>query len=235
MTVHTLRSMGEKRDSIGYSAVYVDSTESASPKCVPTKKRVRMIKQEMDEILEGAQDYLLRHMIDDDLSDEAKSSLFKAAMEMAYHKHYYDNIEHTVTYYPTCKDLVLNHNFIDEAETFYYRQRDQFPPEYRRAVNSAARALERKRLIEDRQSIHHQYEEDESESTNTSFDDLLSPSMHVRTDLDMLNSFGRSWRDQSWKDQVDKDDDTDDDDDDDVDEVDIDVDDDFGLCTLHEE
>lgn len=229
--------MGEKRDSIGYAAVYVDNTESASPKCVPTKKRVRMIKQEMDEILGGAQDYLLRHMIDDDLSDEAKSSLFKAAMEMAYHKHHYDNIEHTVTYYPTCKDLVLNHNFIDEAEKFYYRQRDQFPPEYRRAVNSAARALERKRLIEDRQSIHHQYEEEESESTITTFDDLLTPSMHVRTDLDMLNSFGRSWRDQSWKDQswrdqswkdqqVDKDDDTTDDDDDD---------DGFGLSTLHEE
>jgi hypothetical protein len=226
MTVHTLHSIGEKRDSIGYAAVYVDSTESASPQCVPTKKRVRMIKQEMDEILGGAQDYLLRHMIDDDLSDEAKSSLFKAAMEMAYHKHYYNSIEHTVTYYPTCKDLVLNHNFVDEAEKFYYRQRDQFPPEYKRAVNSAARALERKRLIEDSQKNYHPYEEDESESTTTSFDDLLSPSMHVRTDLDMLNSFGQSWRDESLRDQVDKDDDTDDDDD---------VDDDFGLCTLHEE
>jgi hypothetical protein len=37
-------------------------------------------------------------------------------MESVYLKHYYDTTEQRVVYYPTCNDLILNHNFIDEAE-----------------------------------------------------------------------------------------------------------------------
>ena len=189
----TVRTFQEKRDSIGYAAVYVEATEATSPKRVPRKKRLRMIAREMDEILDGAQDYLLRHMLDDDLSDEAKSAVFKAAMESSYLKHYYDKNEHRVVYYPTCKDLVLNHDFIDEAERFFYREKDEFPSDYRRAISSSVRSLERQRLLEEQGQNYHRYEEtDESESN--SVDDLLSMSMHVRLDADMVDKFAGSWK-----------------------------------------
>lgn len=190
MTVPTFQ---EKRDSIGYAAVYVEATEATSPKRVPRKKRLGMIAREMDEILDGAQDYLLRHMLDDDLSDEAKSAVFKAAMDSAYLKHYYDNNEHRVVYYPTCKDLVLNHYFIDEAEKFFYREQDKFPFDYRRAISSSVRSLERQRLLEEQEQNYHRYEEtDESESNSVG--DSLSMSMNVRLDVDMVDKFAGSWK-----------------------------------------
>lgn len=190
----TVRTIQEKRDSIGYAAVYVENTEASSPRRVPRKKRLRMIAREMDEILDGAQDYLLRHMLDDDLSDEAKSSVFKAAMDSAYLKHYYDSNEHKVVYYPTCKDLVLNHNFIDEAEKYFYREQDKFPSDYRRAISSSVRALERQRLLEEQKRNHHRYEDTDEESESNSVDDLLTMSMHVRLDADMVDKFAGSWK-----------------------------------------
>lgn len=203
MTIRTIQSIREKRNSIGYAAVYVGEATGV-PKCVPEKKRIRMIAKEMEEILEGAQDYLLRHMIDDDLGDEAKNAVSKAAMETAYVKNYYNEAENTVVYYPTCKDLIMHHNFIDLADKFYYREQDDFPPEYRRAINSAVRSLERKRLLEDKQSEHTYDEQDESESVS---DDLLSPSMHVRLDVDMVENFAGSWREE-FADDIDSDDGT---------------------------
>lgn len=180
--------LAEKKEAVDYAAVYVEST---TPKCTPTKKRITMIAREMNKILERAQDYLLRHMIDDDLSDEAKSAAQKAAMELAYLHHHYDTLENKVVYYPTCTDLILKQTFLKEAEKFYYREQDEFPPEYSSAIKSAARVIERKRKIADYEKMVHIYEDDESES----FEELTSPSMHVRLDSDMVNKFAGSWRD----------------------------------------
>ena len=210
----TVRPLHNKRNSIGYAAVYVDeSTEATLPKCVPTIKRMRMIAKEMDQILDGAQDYLLRHMLDDDLSDEAKNAVFKAAMGAAYLKHYYDDVEHRMVYFPTCKELILHHGFIEAAESFFYQEKDRFPSDYKRAISSTVRALERERLLDEQENNPHRYdhESDESECECDSFDDLNSPSMHVRLDADMVDKFAGSWK---CHDNLDLDDDIEDSDDD---------------------
>jgi len=176
--VQSMQPVSEQNEIVGYDAVYVEAG-TLERKCVPKKKRMTMIAKEMDNILEGAQDYLLRHMLDDDLGDEAKNALYTAAMGSAYLKHYYDTTAQMIVYYPTCNDLILNHNFIDEAKKFYYREQDDFPPEYSRAVRSSVRAIERNRR---------------QEARNDDEDDLLSPSMHVRIDKDMVGKFAGSWR-----------------------------------------
>lgn len=186
--------MQEQND---YAAVYVEGNTDRPclPKRVPTKKRMRMIAKEMNEILDGAQDYLLRHMLDDDLSDEAKNAVFKAAMEKAYKKQYYDNIEHKVVYFPTCKELVLKHDFLDEAEKFFYQDRDKFPSDYRRAISSSVRALEHQRLLEEQQRNQNPYDDCYDETSESeSIDELLTASMHVRLDADMVDKFAGSWK-----------------------------------------
>ena len=188
--------MNQLNNSTHYAAVYVEgNTDSPHlPKRVPTKKRMRMIAKEMNEILDGAQDYLLRHMLDDDLSDEAKNAVFKAAMEKAYKKQYYDNVDHKVVYFPTCKELVLKHEFLDEAEKFFYQDRDKFPSDYRRAISSSVRALEHQRLLEEQERNQNPYQEQDETSEDESIDELLTASMHVRLDADMVDKFAGSWK-----------------------------------------
>jgi len=198
MTVRSIQSIAEDKDVVSYAAVYVEA--SNSPRCLPKKKRITMIAREMDVIMKDAQDYLLRHMIDDDLGDEAKNALLKAAMKSSYLKHYYDTINNKVVYYPTCQDLILNHDFIEEAEKFYYTEKDMFPPEYSRAINNAVRAAENERQLMERKR-QARNEDDESDEESISYDDddddddLLATSMHVRIDSEMVDKFAGSWRD----------------------------------------
>jgi len=204
ISVQSIQPIPEKNEIVGYAAVYVEASSTLESKCVPNKKRMTMIAKEMENILEGAQDYLLRHMLDDDLGDEAKNALYTAAMGSAYLKHYYDTTELRVVYYPTCNDLILNHNFIDEAAKFYYREQDDFPPEYSRAVRYSVHAIERNRRLEARNGngTNNYVVADESDNSDSIDDDddddddddnLLSPSMHVRIDADIVDN--STWRD----------------------------------------
>ena len=214
MTVRTIQSTSTDRNAVGYAAVYVGSPKKC--KSVPTKKRITMIKREMDVILDDTQDYLLRHMIADDIGDEARNALFKAAMKFAYLQHDYDVLENTVTYYPTCRDLILNDEMIEEAEKFFYMEKDEFPPEYSRALICVVRDAENKQQLKDRKNQVHQYEDSESNSDNvvesTGSDEmLLARSMHVRIDSEMVDKLATSWRDLLLLDGDDEDDDDDDD------------------------
>jgi len=216
MTVRTILSTRENTNAVGYAAVYVGTSKKS--KRVPTKKRITMIKREMDGILDDTQDYLLRHMIADDIGDEARNALFKAAMKFAYLQHDYDVLENTVTYYPTCRDLILNDEMIEEAEKFFYMQKDKFPPEYSRALICVVRDAENKQQLKDRKNQAHRYEEN-SESDDVvesigSDEMMLARSMHVRIDSEMVDKLATSWRDLLVL-NGDEDEDDDDDDDDD--------------------
>lgn len=193
MTIRsTQQIIGESNEVLSYAGVFLESSKQSN--CVPEKKRITMIAREMDAILEDAQDYLLRHMLDDEIGDEAKNSLFKAAMKLTYLKHYYDVTESKVVYYPTCQELILSHELIDEAEKHFYMDKDKFPPEYRRALRSVVRAAEKIREIRKNQAI---YEDEESLGDPSEYDDinqLLSHSMHVRNDLETVEKFAGSWR-----------------------------------------
>ena len=110
-----------------------DEQEDISPK----QKRVNMIVGEMDTLLEDAQQYILKHMMDEiDLDEEAKVALKLAAMECAYTKRYYDIMEDNVVYFPSCKKLIMNGKLTEVAEKYYYDEGDEFPPEYTKALRA---------------------------------------------------------------------------------------------------
>lgn len=179
-----------RTENIDFAAVYVDQSIT-SPKCVPKKKRMRMIAKEMESILDDAQDYLLRNLLDADISDEAKNSLFKAAMNSAYLKHNYDTTQNKVVFYPTCRDLILKHGMINDAEEFFYSQKDKFPADYREAIGFSAREAERKIQERERRA---QIEGDESDQDSLSeFDEILSLDMTVHRDQKGMEELSNSW------------------------------------------
>jgi len=195
MNIPSTSALAGRKQVVDFAAVYVDHAIT-SPKCVPKKKRMRMIAKEMESLLDDAQDYLLRNLLDDDLGDEAKNSLFKAAMNSAYLKHNYDVTENKVVFYPTCKDLILNHNMISEAEGFYYTSRDEFPADYTEALEFAARDAERKIEIRERerQARMDGYTSYESDQDSLSeFDEISSPDIEVHCDPKVMEELSQSW------------------------------------------
>jgi len=199
MTISLQTIYTEDANSKANDAHYIECIQNPMSKTAPKKKRLALIAKEMRKILEGAQDYLLRNMLDDDLSDEAKNALYKAAHNAAYVDHEFCNIDHKMIYYPSCADLIQNDLLLVEAEKHYYQDKDKFPEEYSQAVRSAVRAAERKRRQSYKQ-ILHSYDakdllEDLEESESRSYDDLASPSMHIRLDTGMVEQLAESWRD----------------------------------------
>jgi len=195
MNIPSASVLAGRNQAVDYAAVYVDQAIT-SPKCVPKKKRVRMIAKEMESLLADAQDYLLRNLLDEDLGDEAKNALFKAAMNSAYLKHNYDVTENKVVFYPTCKDLILNHGMIDDAEGFYYTSRDKFPQEYAEAMEFAAREVERKIQVQERERQArmegNSYYESDQDSLSE-FDEILSLDIEVHCDANVMEELSKSW------------------------------------------
>lgn len=190
-------SLEERYQKVDYAAVYVDK-ELTSPKCVPKKKRMRMIAKEMQTILEDAQDYLLSQFLDSDVSEEAKNALFKAAMNSAYLEHKFDTTINKVVFYPTCKDLIKNHGMIDDAEEFYYSARDELPSEYRVAIDFAARDAERKIQKREREqsrelSIDDLYDSDEDTLSECSEVALSLDTLTVHYDAKIMEELSNSW------------------------------------------
>ena len=91
-------------DDIKYKDEDEDEQEDISPK----QKRVNMIVGEMDTLLEDAQQYILKHMMDEiDLDEEAKVAVKLAAMECAYTKRYYDIMEDNVVYFQISIRMII--------------------------------------------------------------------------------------------------------------------------------
>ena len=184
-------SFARRKVSANCAAVYIEAI--TSPKSVPKKKRIRMIAKEMESILDDAQEYLLRNLLDEDLGDEAKNALFKAAMESAYFKHNYDTTENKVVFYPTCKDLILHHGMIDDAEKYYYSERDRFPPEYREALEFVVREYKQRRqiLLSERREELWGYGSDQDSLSE--FDDVFSQDLEVHCDPKVMEELSNSW------------------------------------------
>jgi len=176
-----------------YAAVYVDPSITA-PKCVPTKKRMRMIAREMENLLDDAQDYLLQNLLDADMGDEAKNALLKAAMNSAYLKHKYDLTQNKVVFYPTCKDLILNHGMINSAEEFFYSQKDKFPAVYSEALEFVAREAERKIQIQQRERQARMESDNSDQDSLSEFDEKLSLDITIHSDQEVMEELSNSWR-----------------------------------------
>lgn len=192
MTMSMTEALAGRTQVTDFAAVYVDQSIT-SPKCVPKKKRMRMIAKEMESLLDDAQDYLLRNLLDDDIGDEAKNSLFKAAMNSAYLKHNYDTTENKVVFYPTCKDLILNHGMIKDAEEFFYSRKDKFPAEYSEALDFAAHDAERKLQIQKRERLARMEGDDSDQDSLSDFDEILSLDITVHVDQKGMEELSNSW------------------------------------------
>lgn len=117
----------------------MDGSDNATPPTLEESakiKREKMIQEEMENIFEDAQGYILGQMIGEvDMGDDAKDALMAAAMKLAYTKKYYDVMEDNVVYFPTCKKLIVkNSRLLKEAEKIYRNGEDEFPPEYTEAL-----------------------------------------------------------------------------------------------------
>jgi len=187
------QALTEQSQANDYAAVYVDQSVNA-PKCVPTKKRMRMIAKEMESLLDDAQDYLLKNLLDADMGDEAKNALLKAAMNSAYLKHKYDSTKNKVVFYPTCKDLILNHGMINSAEEFFYSEKDKFPAVYSEALEFVAREAERKIQIQERERRTRLEGNSSFQDSLSSFDEKLSLDITIHSDQDAMEELSNSWR-----------------------------------------
>lgn len=186
------QSLQQPSQITDYAAVFIDQSIT-TPKCVPEKKRIRMVGKEMESLLDDAQHYLLQNLLDAGMGDEEKNALMKAAMKSAYLKHKYDMTRNKVVFYPTCKDLILNHGMINNAEEFYYSPKDKFPVEYRDALEFVAREAERKIQLQERER-RARMEGDESDNDSLSdFDEKLSLDMTIHCDQKGMEELSNSW------------------------------------------
>mmetsp|Transcript_24641 Transcript_24641/g.43229 ORF Transcript_24641/g.43229 Transcript_24641/m.43229 type:complete len:142 (-) Transcript_24641:131-556(-) len=99
------------------------------------EQRDRMIKEEMDSIMEAARDFCFEHF-EEDMEDEAIQAVQTAARNLAYRKKYFDCIKDSIIYFPTCRKLILSKDLIEEAEKYYYEKEDEFPAEYSKALRT---------------------------------------------------------------------------------------------------
>ena len=138
MSSRSIKSIPEDKEVAGDAAT---PTSEISAK----EQRMNMITGELDVILKNAQDYVLRHLAED-LGEDVKDPLRKAAMKLAYRKQYYDVMEDKVVYFPSCKQLIMSCDLMEQAEKFYYDEEDEFPPEFSKALKTVASAAESRKM-----------------------------------------------------------------------------------------
>ena len=101
------------------------------------QKRINMINNEIDSIMDNLKDYFGYHMMDElFVTDDIKDVLLKAAYNLAYTKIYYCCRKDQIIYFPSCQELILNYTLMEEAETYYYNSEDEFPIEYSKGLRT---------------------------------------------------------------------------------------------------
>jgi len=166
----------------------------------PIQKRLHMITREIDVILGDAQGYLLKRMIAEDLGEDAKDALRKAASELAYRKQYYDTMEDSLVYFPSCKKLIMSHELMEEAEKFFHDREDEFPPEYSKALKTVVAVSESRKLMD--RSLNSDYDYNDDYEYSNYDDDCPNYDLPwIGNDVDlssiMVEKLGRSWRETS--------------------------------------
>ena len=143
------------------------------------QKRINMINNEIDSIMDDLKDYFGYHMMDElFVTDDIKDVLLKAAYNLAYTKIYYCCIKDKIIYFPSCQELILNYTLMEEAETYYYNSEDEFPIEYSKGLrtvvsSSKSNTGEFRKMKENKKKGSKCYanDDDSSDINNTTNDD----------------------------------------------------------------
>jgi hypothetical protein len=107
--------------------------EETAPQTEAQKRR-KMINDELSKLIKDTEDNELQ----DDMEEEAKVALQKAANKICYLKKFYNVISDEVIYFPSVTKTIINYSLIEEAEKHYFEDEDEFPMEYSAALRSYA-------------------------------------------------------------------------------------------------
>ena len=125
-------------NDVGDLLTHVGSTPLIPISTISAKQRREdMINNELNVIIDNLQEYFIKHLMDElFVMDDIKVALIKAANNLAYRKMYYDVMEDTIKYFPSCSKLILSYSLMDEAEKYYYGDDDEFPLEYSKGLRT---------------------------------------------------------------------------------------------------
>eukprot|EP00980_Cylindrotheca_fusiformis_P019294 scaffold6614_cov88-Cylindrotheca_fusiformis.AAC.5 len=97
--------------------------------------RQQLIDDELTAILDQVQKEELE---DEEMEPESKEAIIKAANEICYLKRYYDVMRDEMIIFPSVTQTILNYSLMEQAETHYFEEEDEFPLEYSAALRSIA-------------------------------------------------------------------------------------------------
>lgn len=138
----------EKKESALISAVVDEKPEASSNQGLPEgeevvagggekEKRIQMIKDELQKIIQQAEE---EELDGEEMEKEAVEALEKAALVVAYRKKYYDVMKDELFYFPSVGRTIISYALMEEAEKYYYDEEDEFPMSYSAALRSVVTA-----------------------------------------------------------------------------------------------
>ncbi|OEU23552.1 hypothetical protein FRACYDRAFT_233726 [Fragilariopsis cylindrus CCMP1102] len=142
------------------------------------QKRINMINNEIDSIMDNLKEYFGYHMMDElFVTDDIKDVLLKAAYNLAYTKIYYCCIKDKIIYFPSCQELILNYTLMEEAETYYYNSEDEFPIEYSKGLrtvvsSSKSNTGEFRKMKENKKKGSNGYDNDDDDDSSITGSDI---------------------------------------------------------------
>jgi hypothetical protein len=101
------------------------------------KMRKIMIDEELAKLITQTQ----ANELEEPFEPEALLALRKGAMDIAYLKKYYDVLKDELIYFPSVTKTLVNFSLIEQAETYYYDEEEEFPSDYSAALRSVASEL----------------------------------------------------------------------------------------------
>lgn len=103
------------------------------------EKRKKMIEDELDQLIKHANETELNE--DDPFDEDSVEALKKGAMKICYLKKYYDVMKDELIYFPSVTRTAMDYRLIEAAETFYFEEEDEYPPDLTSALRSVATAV----------------------------------------------------------------------------------------------
>jgi hypothetical protein len=129
----------------------VYAIQTTNEKMSDKEKRATILQEELEIIIKAAEDYCLG-FLEEEFEPQAIEAIRQAAQELAYTRKYYDVRNDEIIFFPTVARLVMTNVLSDRAESYYYEEEDEFPPEYSKALKTVCRD---KGLINDEDSIEN--------------------------------------------------------------------------------
>jgi len=110
---------------------------SISDEPFDSKKRNKMIENELKSLIMQADQKELEEPFDEDSIEALK----KGALKICYRKKYYDVMKDEFIYFPSVAQTIIDYRLMERAETFYFEEEDEYPQELSIGLRSVALEL----------------------------------------------------------------------------------------------